>query len=70
AILLLQKTAFTCLKDYEQQQAQGLDPTFDPKKLGIKHADYWEKSHQDQAVAPVALSKDAATTEADKSSSC
>ncbi len=28
AILLLQKTAFTCLKDYEAQQAQGIDPVF------------------------------------------
>jgi AGCS family alanine or glycine:cation symporter len=41
AILLLQKTAFTCLKDYEAQQAQGLDPVFHPEKLGIKNADYW-----------------------------
>lgn len=41
AILLLRKTAFTCLKDYESQQAQGIDPVFDPEKLGIKNADYW-----------------------------
>ena len=41
AILLLQKTAFTCLKDYEAQQAQGIDPVFHPEKLGIKNADYW-----------------------------
>ncbi|MOA63855.1 Amino-acid carrier protein AlsT [compost metagenome] len=41
AILLLQKTALVCLKDYEAQQAQGLDPVFHPEKLGIKNADYW-----------------------------
>ena len=41
AILLLQKTAFACLRDYEAQQAKGLDPVFHPEKLGIKNADYW-----------------------------
>jgi AGCS family alanine or glycine:cation symporter len=41
AILLLQKTAFVCLRDYEAQQAKGLDPVFHPEKLGIKNADYW-----------------------------
>ncbi|AXB02644.1 MULTISPECIES: alanine/glycine:cation symporter family protein [Aeromonas] len=41
AILLLQKPALLCLKDYEAQQAKGLDPVFHPEKLGIKNADYW-----------------------------
>ncbi|HEJ7277300.1 TPA: alanine:cation symporter family protein [Serratia marcescens] len=41
AILLLRKTAFTCLKDYEAQLAKGEDPVFHPEKLGIKRADYW-----------------------------
>ncbi|QFI54425.1 alanine/glycine:cation symporter family protein [Aeromonas simiae] len=41
AILLLQKPALVCLKDYEAQQAQGVDPVFHPEKLGIKNADYW-----------------------------
>jgi len=32
------------LKDYERQQKEGVTKyTFDPKKLGIKNADYWEK---------------------------
>ena len=43
AILLLQKPALIALKDYEAQKAQGLDPTFDPVKLGIKNADIWVK---------------------------
>jgi AGCS family alanine or glycine:cation symporter len=30
AIIMLRKTAFTCLKDYEMQQAQGVDPVFRP----------------------------------------
>lgn len=41
AILLLQKPALLALRDYEQQQKQGLDPVFHPEKLGIKNADYW-----------------------------
>ncbi|RQW76653.1 alanine:cation symporter family protein [Lysinibacillus composti] len=41
AILILMKPALLALKDYEQQKAQGLDPQFDPEKLGIKNADFW-----------------------------
>ena len=41
AILLMHKTAFKCLKDYEQQQDEGKDPVFHPEKLGITNADYW-----------------------------
>lgn len=43
AILLLQKVAFKCLRDYEAQKAAGKDPQFDPRALGISNADYWEK---------------------------
>ena len=42
AIVLLYKPALKALKDYEQQKKQGLDPVFDPVKLGIKNADFWE----------------------------
>ena len=32
------------LKDYERQQQEGVTKyTFDPRKLGIKNADYWEQ---------------------------
>ena len=41
AILILAKPALQALKDYEDQKARGLDPVFDPMKLGIKNADYW-----------------------------
>lgn len=41
AILILAKPALLALKDYEDQKKQGLDPVFDPEKLGIKNADYW-----------------------------
>lgn len=42
AIVLLYKPALKALKDYEEQKKQGLDPVFDPVKLGIKNADFWE----------------------------
>lgn len=43
AILIIQKPALLALRDYEAQKQQGLDPTFDPVKVGIKHADLWIK---------------------------
>ncbi len=43
AILLLQKPALLALRDYEAQKKQGLDPTFDPDKLGIRNADFWRE---------------------------
>ncbi|MBT3182633.1 MAG: alanine:cation symporter family protein, partial [Deltaproteobacteria bacterium] len=44
AIVLLSKPALKALRDYERQKSEGLDPTFDPKKLGIKNADFWNKT--------------------------
>ena len=41
AILLLQKPALLALRDYETQKKAGLDPQFDPLKLGIRNADFW-----------------------------
>ncbi|MDW0113880.1 alanine:cation symporter family protein [Sporosarcina saromensis] len=42
AIVILARPALLALKDYEQQKKLGLDPIFDPKKLGIKNATFWE----------------------------
>lgn len=42
AILILMKPALVALKDYEAQRKEGKDPVFDPKKLGIKNAEFWE----------------------------
>ncbi|UTW06234.1 alanine/glycine:cation symporter family protein [Pseudomonas benzenivorans] len=59
AILLMHKVAYTCLKDYEAQKKQGLDPVFDPEKLGIKNADYWTgkkgSAATDDAEEPAAV---------------
>lgn len=41
AIILLTKPGVATLRDYEAQKAQGLDPVFNPEKLGIKNADLW-----------------------------
>jgi len=55
ALILLQKPALICLRDYETQKAQGLDPVFHPEKLGIQNATYWiDKSAED---TPLTASK-------------
>lgn len=41
AIILLRKPALIAFKDYQQQKKQGLDPVFDPEKLGIKNTSVW-----------------------------
>ncbi len=46
AILLLTKPALKLLKDYESQKKEGKDPVFDPVKLGIESADFWEKEYK------------------------
>jgi AGCS family alanine or glycine:cation symporter len=43
AIFFMAKPAIKALKDYESQQKRGVEKyTFDPKKLGIEKADFWE----------------------------
>jgi AGCS family alanine or glycine:cation symporter len=46
-ILFLTKTALKVLKDYEMQKKAGKNPVFDPVKLGIKGADFWEKEYRE-----------------------
>src|SRR5690606_21542754 len=41
-ILFLQGPALKALKDYREQKKAGLDPQFDPRKLGIENAEFWE----------------------------
>ncbi len=41
AILILQKPAIVALEDYEAQKRAGLEPSFDPDKLGIANAGFW-----------------------------
>ena len=45
AIFFMTKPALACLHDYEAQRKAGVareDLTFDPVKLGITGADFWE----------------------------
>jgi AGCS family alanine or glycine:cation symporter len=54
AILIVQKPALLALKDYEAQRRAGLDPAFDPDKLGIRRAELWYeivKSHSSDGDA-------------------
>ncbi|WP_139311207.1 sodium:alanine symporter family protein [Bacillus sp. MRMR6] len=46
AILLLTKPALKVLRDYEAQKKDGKDPVFDPVKIGITDADFWEKEYK------------------------
>ena len=67
AIILLHKTAFACLKDYEAQKAQGKDPVFHPEALGIKNADYWAgKSDKELLASSLNEQANAESTSAQK----
>ena len=41
-MLFIMKPALLALRDYEKQKKEGKDPVFDPIKLGIKNAKFWE----------------------------
>ncbi len=47
-IFFMHKPTITCLRDYEAQKKAGGPITFDPVKLGIKNATFWEKRLADQ----------------------
>ncbi|WP_087018466.1 alanine/glycine:cation symporter family protein [Thaumasiovibrio subtropicus] len=56
-IFFLAKPAMKALRDYEEQQKAGVtDFTFDPVKLGIKNADYWEERLKKQTASSQAES--------------
>lgn len=46
-LIFLVKPVLAALRDYEQQIKTGHKLTFNPIKLGIKNADYWEKEYKD-----------------------
>jgi alanine or glycine:cation symporter, AGCS family len=47
ALIFLSGIALKALRDYDEQRKAGLDPVFDPIKLGIKHANFWEGLNAD-----------------------
>jgi AGCS family alanine or glycine:cation symporter len=47
-LFFMGRPALKALKDYEAQRKAGVAHyTFDPKALGIKHADFWERKNPD-----------------------
>jgi AGCS family alanine or glycine:cation symporter len=42
-ILILQQPAFKLLRDFERQMKLGLDPVFEPEKIGVRNADFWDQ---------------------------
>lgn len=52
AIYFVSGPAITCLKDYEAQLKSGKPITFDPVKLGIKNATFWEQRLKDSQQKP------------------
>lgn len=57
AILILQKPALKAFKDYEMQKKHTDDPVFDPKVLGIRNADFWEKRFDEKPVTKIEVPK-------------
>jgi AGCS family alanine or glycine:cation symporter len=47
-IFFMYKPTMRCLRDYEEQKKLGGPVTFDPVKLGIKNATFWEKRLEKQ----------------------
>lgn len=41
ALILLHKPALAALRDYESARARGLDPCFDPERIGVHNAPIW-----------------------------
>lgn len=58
AILILAKPALAAFKDYEEQKRAGIDPVFNPEKLGIKNADYWVNEYKYEPDDSVPNNKD------------
>ncbi len=46
AILIVQKPALLALRDYERQRRTGAEAVFDPVRLGITGADYWQRRNE------------------------
>ena len=51
AIIILQKPALACLRDYERQRKAGGKLRFDPEALGIRNAEFWVKRKREEDAA-------------------
>ncbi|WP_096153300.1 alanine/glycine:cation symporter family protein [Bacillus sp. FJAT-45066] len=50
-LALLGSVALKVLKDYQEQRKLGLNPTFNPLKLGIKNTEAWEEKKKEKKIA-------------------
>jgi len=50
AIIALTKPGLATLRDYERQRKLGIDPVFEPSKLGIKNAEIWDEINERNRV--------------------
>ncbi|HEV7330571.1 MAG TPA: alanine/glycine:cation symporter family protein [Flavisolibacter sp.] len=50
AILLLRKPALKAFQDYQRQRKQGLEPVFEPGRLGIRNAKVWENEGEEVKI--------------------
>ncbi|MCH8491874.1 MAG: alanine:cation symporter family protein [Idiomarina sp.] len=69
AIFFVAKPAIMCLRDYEAQKKAGGPIIFDPIKLGITKADFWEKriaKQRAEGTVPPAAEADAIVTPPNK----
>jgi AGCS family alanine or glycine:cation symporter len=57
AIFFVAKPAILCLRDYEAQLKAGGPIGFDPKRLGIKNATFWEKRLEKQIDSAISVAK-------------
>jgi len=56
-IFFVAKPAILCLRDYERQLKSGEPITFDPVKLGIKNATFWEQRLEKARAAEAAVAQ-------------
>lgn len=50
AIILLRKPALLAFKDYQNQLKAGIDPVFDPERLGIKGSVEWNAAEKEESA--------------------
>ncbi|WP_017975437.1 alanine/glycine:cation symporter family protein [Actinopolyspora halophila] len=48
SVLLLAPIVRKVIKDYEHQRRMGIDPVFDPHRIGIRGAEFWESKDSEE----------------------
>lgn len=66
AIILLSPKVIRIFKDYDKQRKMGLDPVFEPEKIGIENAELWNDIVKEKYSDLVILKQEAEKKEAEK----